>query len=79
VLDVRQSPLTACKTNADCTLRDGVNCCAECDGSVYVPVNVSANFCDNTPTACPGCTSTGALQYRVQCDKGVCAFQLPLR
>ncbi|MEP7049648.1 MAG: BPTI/Kunitz domain-containing protein [Pseudomonadota bacterium] len=79
LLDVRQSPLTECKTDADCTLRDGVNCCAGCDGSGYVPVNASADFCDGAPTPCPACVSIGANQYRAQCKSGACAFSPPLR
>jgi hypothetical protein len=78
LLDVRQSPLTQCKANADCTLRDGVNCCSECDGSGYVPVNNSANFCD-APTACPKCVSITPREYQAECIKGVCAFAPPLR
>ena len=80
VQDVRTSPLTECKSDADCVLRDGADCCEGCDGSGFVPVNKNANFCDSLGTACDACVSTGAEKYQSVCGGGGhCVFQLPLR
>lgn len=78
VLDARESPLTQCKVDSDCEIRDGVNCCQGCSGS-FVPVSKTADFCDGRPTPCPNCVSIGADQYHATCKAGACAFQLPLR
>ena len=78
VVDVRGSALTACVMNADCTLRDGIECCPGCDGQGWVPVNNLATFCD-TPSACPSCGSAPPTSLTTLCQSGECRFAPPLR
>jgi hypothetical protein len=79
LLDIRKSALTACKTDADCGLRDGVDCCAGCDGMGYVAVNASASFCSDGPVPCPGCASIPPAGLSASCQQGYCALALPTR
>jgi len=77
-LDVRQSPFTDCSDGDGCSLRDGVNCCPECDGG-YVAVSASANFCANGPEACGKCTATPPpSSLFAGCEGGRCQLQLTL-
>ncbi|MEO8903891.1 MAG: hypothetical protein ABI627_20420 [Polyangiaceae bacterium] len=78
VLDARESPLTQCKVDSDCEIRDGVNCCQGCSGS-FVPASKTADFCDGRRTTCPLCVSIGADQYQAICNAGTCSFKPPLR
>ena len=80
VLDVRESAYTECKVTAECALRNGVNCCEECDASGFVPVRSDANFCPEGPEPCPKCAlqpPPGNLQ--TLCDGTHCIFQDTLR
>jgi hypothetical protein len=79
IIDVRETPLTQCKQDSDCYLRDGVGCCVECDGSGYVSANVNANFCDQTAVACDGCVSQPPAGLSTTCKSGHCALALPTR
>ncbi|HEY1535290.1 MAG TPA: BPTI/Kunitz domain-containing protein [Polyangiaceae bacterium] len=82
VIDIRQSALTTCQTNADCALRDGADCCPGYDGMGFVAVNKSADLCGGHPDSCPppgpapdpipdGVTAT--------CQLGHCALTPPTR
>ncbi|MET0793877.1 MAG: BPTI/Kunitz domain-containing protein [Polyangiaceae bacterium] len=61
-LDVRQSAYTECTTDNECTLRDGVKCCPECDGG-FVAVASQSNFCPNGPQSCPKCAAIAPPPY----------------
>lgn len=82
LLDIRKSPLTACNNTADCTLRDGAQCCEGYDGMGFVAVNKDADFCGGESIRCPppgpepdpipaGLSAT--------CQQGQCALALPTR
>ncbi|MEO6601126.1 MAG: BPTI/Kunitz domain-containing protein [Polyangiaceae bacterium] len=74
VLDVRTSAaLTQCDTADDCALRDGVGCCQGCDGTNFLAVNKTANFCD-APQACDGCVSSPPKSIGVACSAGTCVL-----
>ncbi len=70
-LDVRNSTYTECKAPTDCVLRDGVRCCAECDGG-FVAVDSQSNFCPDGPQACPKCASTPPKEQLAICQAGRC-------
>ncbi len=72
-LDVRQSVYTECSTGADCTLRDGVKCCAECDGG-FVAVNATANFCPDGAEACSHCASIPPSNLQAACAQNRCVL-----
>ncbi|MET0791870.1 MAG: hypothetical protein ABW061_10150 [Polyangiaceae bacterium] len=78
ILDVRGSSYTRCVTASECTLRDGVDCCAGCDGQDWVPVRSDANFC-SAPMSCPHCVSLPPIDLRATCQAGMCRFLPPLR
>ena len=80
VEDLRTSPVTACKANEDCKVRNGSGCCEGCAGGDPVAVRNDGSFeqlvCD-TSTACAGClpAPSGALPY---CGKdGHCQVAFP--
>jgi len=79
VRDIRKSPLTACKVNSDCELRDGVDCCQGCDGMGFVAVNTSATFCSDGPVLCPSCATPIPPGLSASCQQGYCALALPTR
>lgn len=72
-LDVRQSAYTECSTDSDCTLRDGVKCCAECDGG-FVAVNANANFCPDGPERCAHCASIPPSNLQATCTQNRCVL-----
>jgi hypothetical protein len=77
LLDIRKSALTACKTDADCRLRDGVDCCPGWDGTGYVAVSANASFCSDRPVPCPGDASIQPTWISASCQQGYCALALP--
>ena len=78
VLDIRESPLTECQKTSDCVLRDGAGCCAECDGSGWVPVNKNADLCGGAPAECDDCTSPLPANWDVVCLSGRCLLVGPI-
>ena len=74
VMDVRDSPLSACNADSDCEIRPGANCCLSCTGTDFVPVNKDADFCGGQPYPCPLC-SPNPSEYRAVCSQGMCVFQ----
>ncbi|MEO8903892.1 MAG: BPTI/Kunitz domain-containing protein [Polyangiaceae bacterium] len=72
VLDVRTSAqFTKCGSADDCELRDGVGCCPGCDGTNFLAVNKTANFCD-APQGCDACLSFPPKSIGVACSAGAC-------
>jgi hypothetical protein len=60
VSDIRTSPVTACKQQTDCRLRNGTQCCEGCAGfDQYVSVRNDGSFekqaCSGGPIGCPAC------------------------
>jgi hypothetical protein len=59
VEDVRTSATTACKTAADCKLRNGTSCCEGCGSGDLVAVRKDGSFeklvCEGEAIACPAC------------------------
>ncbi|HEY3256986.1 MAG TPA: BPTI/Kunitz domain-containing protein [Polyangiaceae bacterium] len=78
LIDIRESPLSECRSGSDCVLRDGASCCEECDGSGWVPVNKRADFCGGVPTACDGCAPPPAQHLLAVCVAGKCALEGPI-
>jgi hypothetical protein len=78
VIDIRETPLTACEKTSDCMLRDGADCCAQCDGAGWVAVNKSADLCGGAPTPCPSCISKPPSEWDVVCLSGRCVQEGPL-
>jgi len=74
LIDTRQSPLSECQKDFDCILRDSAECCPECDGSGWVPLNRAADLCGGLPTACNNCISPPAEDLGVACLSGRCSF-----
>jgi hypothetical protein len=59
VQDIRDSAVTACKSNADCRLRNGTGCCEGCGGGTPIAVRNDGSFeklvCGSEPQPCPAC------------------------
>ncbi|MGC4095403.1 MAG: BPTI/Kunitz domain-containing protein [Polyangiaceae bacterium] len=74
VIDIRQTPITECASDADCALRAGANCCTSCGGepiAYNVHLNELSTFCPDGPTPCPSCVgSVGG--YTASCLAGRC-------
>lgn len=79
LLDVRQAAMTACMSDSDCSLRNGVGCCEECDATGYVAVNVQADLCEGVRQGCDACASEPPLGLKPVCTAGHCALALPIR
>jgi len=79
-IDIRMTPaLTACASDADCALRDGADCCAQCDGVGFVSVKNGADFCGGASTPCLNCGSVPPIGLKAACSNGTCALALPTR
>lgn len=79
--DVRQVPaLSACNTNADCTLRIGDGCCPGClaDVSKLIAIRTDAEskleqmVCGPTGSTCPNCMPAMPPGTTAQCVNGRC-------
>jgi hypothetical protein len=59
VEDIRTSPLSLCKTDQECTLRNGNSCCGSCGTSQTIAISSHSAFnqlvCGDTPPGCPDC------------------------
>lgn len=59
VEDVRTSSVSACKTSADCKLRNGTSCCEACGSGNLIAVRKDGSFenlaCGDQPIACAAC------------------------
>ncbi|WP_437673982.1 BPTI/Kunitz domain-containing protein [Sorangium sp. So ce131] len=80
VVDVRRSALTECADDADCALRDGVDCCEGCDARGIVALNRSADIeglvCSPDLGACPPCAPHYPEGMRAVCSAGRCQPQI---
>ncbi len=80
VKDIRNEPkLTGCQVDADCVLRDGAECCPQCDGAGWIGARKGADFCSGTVVGCNDCASTPPPNLRVYCGDGVCAVTKTLK
>jgi hypothetical protein len=59
ITDLRQSPLTTCKTSEECVLRHGTHCCEECTTTNLVALRSDVAFqklvCGSGDIACDDC------------------------
>jgi hypothetical protein len=78
IVDIRETPLTACEKTSDCMLRDGAGCCAECDGAGWVAVNKNADLCGGVQLPCDECLSPLPKEWDVVCLSGRCRQEGPL-
>ena len=67
-VDVRTTAITECAGPADCVLRDGVDCCADCNGEGWVAVSKNAELCSGQSVACPKCLSAPSLYMGSGCN-----------
>ncbi len=87
VIDVRESWLSACRTDRDCVLRNGNDCCERCGASdAVIAVNADRSFemyvCGDVSVVCPGCAPapTPAPALRAVCEaSGHCAVTVTLQ
>lgn len=79
VTDLRNSPVTACKTSDECKVRYGTSCCEGCGGGDLIGTRNDGSFeklvCGGAPTPCPACLPqpTNAVPYCSalgRCDVG---------
>ncbi len=79
LFDARESSVTECTTNEDCTLRDGLGCCEGCsaDARKVVAVNpeggLGALVCGSDPVGCPACVPQYPPALEAVCNAGRCA------
>jgi hypothetical protein len=83
-VDVRVDELSACETEADCSLRWGGDCCEDCEGettggfgeyliAISDPSTFRAHVCQDVP-GCPPCLDvTYPAGARADCVGGHCA------
>jgi hypothetical protein len=73
IIDVRQTPLTDCNTDADCILRANTGCCGCGDASTVIAANQNASFCDTMNISCPACTWPD-VDLVAKCQQGKCTL-----
>lgn len=79
IVDLRATPITACKVASDCSLRAGTACCAGCSGR---PISLNGNqgsaltdlVCESGPIGCPACVPIFD-DFRPTCSDGRCGVQ----
>lgn len=81
VEDVRKSPVSACKKDEDCRVRNGNDCCEGCGVLKSIAVNTTNAFeelvCGAMPPGCPECdVAVGAAVARCGAS-GFCALAYP--
>jgi hypothetical protein len=77
VVNTRETDVTACTTDSDCTLRNGMNCCEFCAAEeTMVAVNkradLNALLCGQGPGACPPCVPVYPYGFGAVCASGRC-------
>ncbi len=80
VVDLAATPVTACTSTSDCTLRTGAACCSGCGGQ---PVAINKNeesdleqiVCGSEPVACAACAPSFS-GYSASCSAGRCSVVL---
>lgn len=77
--DVRLEEYSACTTDTDCTLRNGLGCCEQCQGSEYSVVAVNVNqaalsgaVCGDQPVGCPDCVVQYPANKKASCISNHC-------
>lgn len=79
VQDLRTSPVTACKTAAECKLRNGVACCEGCQAGEVFAVRKDGSFenlvCGGGDIACPACVPAPTNGIPA-CIQGHCAVAI---
>jgi hypothetical protein len=76
--DISQTPIAECEVDGDCHLRDGADCCEQCDGVGFVALSsealLAADVCGGT-ASCMGCGHTYD-GYGARCEAGHCRVEL---
>lgn len=76
VVDLRSSPLTACKSSEECVLRYGTGCCTSCSSSDVIGLRKDANLeklvCGDGPIGCPACVPAPNSAVPVCSPEGRC-------
>jgi hypothetical protein len=76
VTDLRNSPVTACKTSDECKLRSGTGCCEGCDGSNLLAVRNDGSFekliCGGLQPPCAACAPQPPSGAVALCNEGHC-------
>jgi hypothetical protein len=76
--DVRTTDLSLCNSDADCALREGLQCCQCASAGPWVAVNpqqfavMSASFLDCAPGECPDCEHVYSGLLQAVCVEGRC-------
>ena len=77
LFDVRNTELVHCENDADCVLREGLECCECATAGPWVALTAqrvsTLNFLGCAPGSCPMCIHTPAEGLRASCDGGRCA------
>ncbi len=77
-VDLRTTPVTACESASDCSLRHGTRCCEGCgDGvddlmALSDEAALSELVCASEPGACPPCVPIEPEGYVASCDANRC-------
>jgi hypothetical protein len=78
LFDVRLTDFSRCGSDADCTLRAGLDCCERCDATPEMLIAVNKNsdvrdlVCGADAGACPPCVPIYPEGYSAGCNQGVC-------
>lgn len=70
-IDLRESRISSCTLDEQCTLRAGAECCAKCNGG-FVPVNKNMNFYPDGPVSCPKCAAIQPTGVHAACVESHC-------
>ena len=78
LFDVRKTELASCEGDADCLLREGLECCECASAGPWVSINtqqlLAANFLGCAPGGCPKCEGHApSAGLRASCVGGRCA------
>jgi hypothetical protein len=88
IVDIRQTSLTQCSTDAECSLRAGSGCCEGCGSSGWIalsdPTGLGKLVCGTEPVGCPACfpmpdpyLSAACIGSRCVTQYGACTVQHP--
>ena len=73
VEDIRKSNVTACKSAADCRLRNGSSCCEGCAANQWLSVRSDGSFedlvCGGVPQPCPECAAQPPSGAQAHCNE----------
>lgn len=74
-IDIRESSLIECQETSDCVLRNGAECCPQCDESGWVALSKTANLCAGADVECDACASAPPPNLELECFGGRCRLK----